>query len=119
MAGLVEFGEDRSPSGSDPVAQRRIWEAHDPYHLAGRLRHTPVFLSVGDGTAGPFDPPGVVDELEAELSLRTIWWPPAWSGSKCRCGYARLHHGPGTHTWPYWERELHRSLPMLLRALRE
>jgi diacylglycerol O-acyltransferase/trehalose O-mycolyltransferase len=35
----------------------------------------------------------------------------------------RLHlttdfHGPGTHDWPYWERELHRSLPMLLGALR-
>jgi len=27
-------------------------------------------------------------------------------------------YGPGTHTWPYWERELHRSLPLLLRALR-
>jgi S-formylglutathione hydrolase FrmB len=26
-------------------------------------------------------------------------------------------YGPGTHTWPYWERELHRSLPMLLDAL--
>jgi diacylglycerol O-acyltransferase/trehalose O-mycolyltransferase len=24
---------------------------------------------------------------------------------------------PRTHTWPYWERELHRSLPMLLAAL--
>ena len=26
-------------------------------------------------------------------------------------------YGPGTHTWPYWERELHRSLPLLLGAL--
>jgi diacylglycerol O-acyltransferase / trehalose O-mycolyltransferase len=27
-------------------------------------------------------------------------------------------YGPGTHTWRYWERALHRSLPLLLRALR-
>ncbi|HEX3813884.1 MAG TPA: hypothetical protein VHX59_13700 [Mycobacteriales bacterium] len=26
-------------------------------------------------------------------------------------------YGNGTHSWPYWQRELHRSLPMLLRAL--
>jgi S-formylglutathione hydrolase FrmB len=26
-------------------------------------------------------------------------------------------YGDGTHVWPYWERELHASLPMLLAAL--
>jgi S-formylglutathione hydrolase FrmB len=26
-------------------------------------------------------------------------------------------YGPGSHDWPYWQRELHRSLPMLLDAL--
>jgi S-formylglutathione hydrolase FrmB len=25
--------------------------------------------------------------------------------------------GHGKHEWPYWERALHRSLPMLLKAL--
>jgi diacylglycerol O-acyltransferase / trehalose O-mycolyltransferase len=116
MAGLVEFGEDPLALWGDPVAQRRIWEAHDPYHLARRLRHTPVFLSVGDGTAGPFDPPGVVDELEAELSLQNHLVAARMErvGVPLRTDF----YGPGTHTWPYWERELHRSLPMLLRALR-
>jgi S-formylglutathione hydrolase FrmB len=28
-------------------------------------------------------------------------------------------YGPGTHTWPYFERELHRALPLLLQALGE
>jgi S-formylglutathione hydrolase FrmB len=70
VAGLVDFGEDPLALWGDPVAQRRIWEAHDPYFLVRRLRHTPVFLSVGDGSAGPFDPPGVVDELEAEPPRR-------------------------------------------------
>jgi diacylglycerol O-acyltransferase/trehalose O-mycolyltransferase len=26
--------------------------------------------------------------------------------------------GPGVHDWPYWQRELHRSLPLLLGAIR-
>jgi len=26
-------------------------------------------------------------------------------------------YGPGSHDWPYWERALHRALPMLLKAL--
>ncbi|MGI8867555.1 MAG: hypothetical protein ACR2F6_01555 [Mycobacteriales bacterium] len=25
-------------------------------------------------------------------------------------------YGAGTHSWPCWEREMHRSLPMLLAA---
>ena len=82
----------------------------------GRLRHTPVFLSVGDGTAGPFDPPGVVDELEAELSVQNHL--VAARMERVGVPLTTDFYGPGTHTWPYWERELHRSLPMLLRALR-
>jgi diacylglycerol O-acyltransferase/trehalose O-mycolyltransferase len=26
-------------------------------------------------------------------------------------------YGPGTHTWPYWQRELHTSFPMLMSAI--
>jgi S-formylglutathione hydrolase FrmB len=26
-------------------------------------------------------------------------------------------YGDGTHVWPYWERALHDSLPLLLEAL--
>jgi S-formylglutathione hydrolase FrmB len=26
-------------------------------------------------------------------------------------------YGPGSHDWPYWERELHDSMPFLLKAL--
>jgi S-formylglutathione hydrolase FrmB len=47
LAGLAEFGEDPLALWGDPVAQRRIWEAHDPFYLVRRLRHTPMFLSVG------------------------------------------------------------------------
>jgi S-formylglutathione hydrolase FrmB len=30
---------------------------------------------------------------------------------------AAFAYGPGSHDWPYWERGLHDSLPLLLKAL--
>jgi diacylglycerol O-acyltransferase / trehalose O-mycolyltransferase len=98
-----------------PVDQRHIWQAHDPYHLAARLRTIPVYLSSGDGTPGPLDPPGepadpleeFLDDLNHSLATRL------------RDVGVRVttHFTTGTHSPPYWQRELHRSLPMLLAAL--
>jgi diacylglycerol O-acyltransferase / trehalose O-mycolyltransferase len=112
---LRSFGADPLALWGDPVAQREIWEAHDPYHLARRLRQAPLFLSVGNGQAGPFDPPGTFDELEAALRLQnqSLAGRLEQRGAEVRVDF----YGPGTHSWPYWERELHRSLPMLLDAL--
>ncbi len=49
------------------------------------------------------------------------WWQdgeggqPAWETFGIP---ATVHaYGDGTHVWPYWERELHASYPMLLDAL--
>ena len=115
MEGLVEFGEDPLALWGDPVAQRRIWKAHDPYYLGERLRRTPVFLSVGDGTAGPFDPPALrCTRGRTELAEPCGGRQVQKVGVRLRTDF----YGPGTNTWPYWERELHRSLPMLLGALR-
>ena len=116
MEFIAEYGLDPLALWGDPVAQRRIWKAHDPYYLAKRLRATPVYMSVGNGEAGPFDDPGTFDGGEAfwyEMNLAT-----AARFEKVGVPLTTNFYGPGTHTWPYWERELHRSLPLLLGALR-
>jgi S-formylglutathione hydrolase FrmB len=100
----------------DPQAQRAIWMAHDPVYLAPWFRGTGLFLSVGDGTAGPFDPPGATDDGEAFLHQMNLVL--AARLAQLRIPVTTDFYGPGTHSWPYWERELHRSLPMLLSALR-
>jgi diacylglycerol O-acyltransferase/trehalose O-mycolyltransferase len=115
MGLLEEFGEDPLALWGDPVAQRGIWTAHDPFYLANRLRTTPVFLSSGDGTAGPFDPPGTTDDLEAFLNDMNHVLAARYR--EAGVPLTTDFYGPGTHDWPYWERELHRSLPMLLCAL--
>jgi hypothetical protein len=66
--------------------QRWVREAHDPYYLAKRLRRTPVFPSVGDGTAGPFDPPAPSMNSRRSLACRTMRWPPGWRRWGSRCG---------------------------------
>jgi diacylglycerol O-acyltransferase/trehalose O-mycolyltransferase len=110
-----DFGLDPFALWGDPDAQRAIWEAHDPYYLAKRLRHTPLFMSVGDGTAGPFDPPGAFDDREDFLHGMNLALAARFADLKIPV--TTDFYGPGTHDWPYWERELHRSLPMLLGAL--
>ncbi|MGY0488801.1 alpha/beta hydrolase [Streptomyces sp. WG-D5] len=110
-------GNDPLRVWGDPVAQRDIWAAHDPYHLAKRLKTLPVYLSCGDGTTGPLDAPGATSALEADFNRQNH----ALADQLRKAGATHLtthFYGPGTHTWPYWERELHSSLPMLLRALR-
>lgn len=110
-------GNDPLRVWGDPVAQRRIWEEHDPYYLARRLRSIPVYLSCGDGTTGPLDQPGATSALETDFNRQNH----ALASRLREVGAKHLttnFYGPGTHAWPYWQRELHSSLPMLLRALR-
>ncbi|MCX4831600.1 esterase family protein [Streptomyces sp. NBC_01016] len=110
-------GDDPLRVWGDPVAQRDIWAAHDPYHLAKRLKSLPVYLSCGDGTAGPLDPAGTTtNALEADFNRQNH----ALAAQLRKAGAKHLttnFYGPGTHTWPYWQRELHASLPMLLHGL--
>ncbi|MGW2343318.1 alpha/beta hydrolase [Streptomyces sp. NPDC001661] len=110
-------GNDPLRVWGDSVAQRDIWAAHDPYHLAKRLKSLPVYISCGDGTAGPLDPPGATNALEADFNRQNH----ALAAQLKKVGAKHLttnFYGPGTHTWPYWQRELHASLPILLHALK-
>lgn len=111
-------GDDPLRVWGDPVGQRRIWQAHDPFYLARGLRSIPVYLSCGDGTPGPLNPPGGgLDALEADFNRQNH----ALAAELERVGAKQVtthFYGPGTHSWAYWERELRASLPMLLGALR-
>ena len=101
----------------DPVAQRANWRRHDPYHLAGRLRHTPVFLSCGDGVPGPLDGPDTGEFDQTTEAFDRILNRSLAARMRHLGVPVTTHFYRGTHQAPYWERELYRSLPMLLTAI--
>ncbi|MBP2324220.1 S-formylglutathione hydrolase FrmB [Kibdelosporangium banguiense] len=93
------------------------WAAHNPYDLAARLRGIPVYLSTGNGRPGPLDPPGPQpDGLEQLLGEQSVALADQWRAKHVKV--VADFYGPGRHAWPYWERALHRSLPMLMAAVR-
>ena len=112
-----QYATDPEAVWGDPADDRKVWAEHDPTELAQRLRGTRLFVSAGDGRPGPLDPPGSGrDPIEASLLPESA----ALVARLARLGIpvrARLY-GRGTHTWPYWERELGHALPLLLRSLR-
>ncbi|MEU7136365.1 alpha/beta hydrolase family protein [Streptomyces sp. NPDC046261] len=127
------WGEPGYPFDTDDPAdlrQQRLWQRNSPLHRASALAGTPLYLSYGDGThsgtgwkwgdpppsaARCVDPPkhgteaiervihGMNQQLRARLAELRI---PAMV-----CAHK------GVHTWPYWERELVASFPMLMRSL--
>lgn len=112
--GLNHF--DPNALWGSPVAQADIWAAHDPSSLAEDLVGVPVFVAAGDGSPGAFDPPdGPTDPIEG-AALRSA---QAFSSHLQELGgdVTTDFYGGGTHTWPYWEQELHRAFPMLMSAI--
>jgi diacylglycerol O-acyltransferase / trehalose O-mycolyltransferase len=109
-------GLDPDDLWGDPINDSAVWAAHNPYDLAAGLKGTKLFLSVGNGTPGPLDKAGAgADSAEAALRDENL----ALTGRLASLGipFQFDDYGPGTHTWPYWQRELHRAWPMLKAAL--
>lgn len=113
---MSQYGYDPDRLWGDPVAQREVWEEHDPFHLAKQLRTIPVYLSSGDGNPGPLDPEGsTFNALERDFLHQNLEVAAAIEavGGDVTTDF----YGAGRHGWGYWERELHDSLPMLLDAM--
>ena len=102
----------------DPVVDAANWDQHDPVKFVDRLKGMPLYVAYGNGQPGPLDV-GVTDTDGLE----------EWIGQGSDAFVAALKaagvpaivnaYGAGTHSWAYWQRDLHESLPMLLRALGE
>ncbi len=102
-----------------PTHQAQNWREHDPLSQAANLRGTSVYLSSGiTGLPGDLDPNHSwqpMQVLESIIGLST-----ARLGEKLsRLGIpATVHrYRRGTHSWPYWQRELHTSWPQITSSL--
>jgi len=114
IGGQIELETD--DLWGDPIKQADVWEAHSPLEQADELPGRPLYVSYGDGGAGPLDGGSVPsDDLEP------------WIAQQNETFIDRLNeldmavtvdaYGAGSHSWAYWERALHRSFPLLMAEL--
>jgi diacylglycerol O-acyltransferase/trehalose O-mycolyltransferase len=120
QAFLAPLGYDPLSLFGDPVAQRDVWSAHNPADLVANLRGTKLFVSCGSGHVGPLDPPGtdppgLLVQLEAALLLQNQEF--IRRAIALGLDLTTDLYGPGTHTWPYWARELDKAFPLLIEAI--
>ena len=111
------YTDDADAVWGDPQDDRDVWREHDPTALLPALAGIRLFVSAGDGRPGPFeDGRGDVDPTEVEVGgeTRTFVRRARALGIPVRADL----YGAGIHDWPYWQRELHRALPLLLGAIR-
>ena len=113
----TETGLDGVPPNTffgDPVSDGLNWAAHDPATLANNLRSTRLFMYWGSGVPGPLDTPasapagtleGAVarDNEDFQARVQSLGIPGLFDA-----------YGPGTHSWPYWQRDLQWSIGAIM-----
>lgn len=116
---LLDMGvDDPDDLWGDPSRNAAVWRAHDPYDLAARLKGTALFVSCGTGEYGPFDT--ALSEYDHDPTEATLAAENVAFVARLRALDIPVEaelNTPGTHTWPYWQRELHHAWPLLARAL--
>ncbi|MEV0247497.1 alpha/beta hydrolase family protein [Nocardia sp. NPDC050712] len=110
---------------SDPA-----WRAHDPYLHADKLRGTAVYVATGTGMPGPREnfegAGGDVVMLLYQLMFGAPMEVVAYLCTRQLQERLRAANVPatfdlrptGTHSWGYWQDDLHNSWPMFEEALK-
>ena len=107
---FADYTPDPRDVWGDPKADRGNWRRHDPTALLPALKGIPLFVSAGDGRGAKRD------GIEAEVGAESRAFARRARALRVPLD-AHLYRG-GAHDWPYWQRELHRALPLLLGPLR-
>ncbi len=108
------------------------WSANDPYVHADRMRGTTIYVAAGNGQPGPLDEPnstgidGNPAKLADQVAIGGIL--EAVSDRCTRSLRDRFHElgvpaafdlrPSGTHSWGYWQQDLHNSWPLFESVLR-
>ncbi|MGV9675790.1 alpha/beta hydrolase [Nocardia sp. NPDC003482] len=105
------------------------WAANDPYLHADRLRDTTIYVSSGTGVPGALDTLEGVHGDPAQLAWQLMFGSPLEAVMHHCTVNLREHlaqlgipatfdfRPDGTHSWGYWEQDLHRSWPVIEAAL--
>ena len=111
----------RRDSGLDlgPAAHREVvWRTHNPWDMAANLEAMTLAIRTGNGQPGPLDDGGLpLDPIEFGVHDMSV-------SLHQRLEELGLEHvfddyGAGTHSWPYWQRDLERELPRMMATFRD
>lgn len=106
----------------DPVKDSGVWQAHNPSAMPHAFRGTHVHLSSGNGVPGPLDLHRSYDQvLVGAVAEAMLPRPMEKFASSLRLAGVEVtthFYQPGTHAWPYWQRELHVIWPAVMRSLK-
>ncbi|GAC70106.1 putative mycolyltransferase [Gordonia soli NBRC 108243] len=108
------------------------WRANDPIVQAGKLRGKSLYISSGTGQSGPYDKLDGRDiggDLNKLVDRVLVGGGIEAATHQCTVNLqnrlrglgipATFEYSPGTHTWEYWQDQLHRSWPQIARSLGE
>jgi S-formylglutathione hydrolase FrmB len=91
------------------------YAAHDPATLAENLRWTRMYMYWGNGNDGPYDKPG--SNGGANGIEKLIWADNNFFQARIdSLGIPAYFddYGNGTHSWPYWQRDLRWSIGQIM-----
>ncbi|HET9103523.1 MAG TPA: alpha/beta hydrolase family protein [Solirubrobacteraceae bacterium] len=89
------------------TAQELNWVAHDPAALVDNLRGMRLWTYTGNGRRGPLNPPSDTSfdaSDEVEVHRLTLGFKAA--ADRAGVPVTLDAYGPGSHNWPYWQRDL-------------
>ena len=111
-------GETLADGGATPDAiwgprltDEIVWRTHNPWDLAANLTDMTLSIRTGNGQPGPGDSTPF-DPIEAGVHDMSV-------SLHDRLDALHLAHvfdayGNGTHSWPYWQRDLKLELPRIM-----
>jgi S-formylglutathione hydrolase FrmB len=119
MSGLNGVEPD-APFGN-PVTDAINWAGHDPATTVENLRPVKLWLATADGLPGKYDdpvtnPPGYAGSAAIESATHLSTDSFLQHARAANIPAVVYDYGSGTHTWPYWARDLRRFIKPLMQT---
>ncbi|GAB2919339.1 alpha/beta hydrolase-fold protein [Rhodococcus aerolatus] len=128
----ISSNTDLNPNNlwGDPATDP-AWPLHDPTvqvtnNTAARtgLQGMSLYVSAGNGAPGPYDGPSFLglspNYVGQLLEIAANYSSQQFTGAAQAAGVTTVktdYYNGGTHSWPYWQRQLEQSWPQIGAAL--
>jgi S-formylglutathione hydrolase FrmB len=119
--GIIQYtastldGADKDAMFGPRATQELNWQAHDPATLVTNLRGMKISLWTGNGDPGPLD--HGPDPTASAIEVITFGATRLFHGHLEDAGIPStyIYYGAGTHSFPYWARDLQEYVGPLMR----